>query len=90
MDIRDSEGNELIEDGVLGERTMSCIDRLPILREGSQGEAVEFIQEIVGADHVDGDFGPITLEKVMEFQRNNNLQVDGIVGKETWTSLINR
>jgi peptidoglycan hydrolase-like protein with peptidoglycan-binding domain len=45
-------------------------------------------QEIVGAEPVDGDFGPITLERVMGFQRNSNIHADGIVRKETWTSVI--
>jgi peptidoglycan hydrolase-like protein with peptidoglycan-binding domain len=87
--IIDSEGNELVEDGILGDRTISCLEGLPVLRKGSKGKAVEFIQEIVCDEQVDGDFGPITLEKVMEFQRNNNLQVDGIVGKKTWITIIN-
>jgi peptidoglycan hydrolase-like protein with peptidoglycan-binding domain len=85
LGIKDSEGKELIEDGILGPKTKNCIDRMPILREGSQGAAVEFVQEIVGAEPIDGDFGPITLEKVIEYQRNGNIGVDGIVGKETWT-----
>ena len=88
LGIKDSEGKELEEDGIIGPKTKSCIDRLPILREGSQGAAVEFIQEIVGAEPIDGDFGPVTLEKVIEYQRNSNIDADGIVGKETWTIII--
>jgi peptidoglycan hydrolase-like protein with peptidoglycan-binding domain len=88
LGISDSEGKALREDGILGPKTKSCFARMPILREGSKGIAVEFIQDIVGAEPIDGDFGPITLEMVIEFQRNSNIGVDGIVGKETWTSII--
>jgi hypothetical protein len=35
----------------------------------------------------DGIFGPKTMARVMEFQRNNGLQVDGIVGPQTWGAL---
>jgi peptidoglycan hydrolase-like protein with peptidoglycan-binding domain len=88
LGIKDYEGKELVGDGVLGTRTLSCIDKMPLLKQGSQGIAVEFIQEVVGAKPIDGDFGPITLEKVIEYQRNSNIDADGIVGKDTWTSLI--
>jgi peptidoglycan hydrolase-like protein with peptidoglycan-binding domain len=86
--IKDYEGKGLVEDGILGARTTSCIDKMQILREGSQEAEVRFIQEIVGAEPIDGDFGPITLEKVIEYQRNSNIDADGIVGKDTWTSII--
>jgi hypothetical protein len=36
---------------------------------------------------VDGQFGPRTLERVKEFQRNNGLVADGIVGPLTWGKL---
>ena len=35
----------------------------------------------------DGMFGPMTLEAVKQFQRERNLAVDGIVGKNTWAEL---
>ncbi len=36
----------------------------------------------------DGIFGPKTLARVKEFQKNNGLQVDGIVGPITWGKLL--
>jgi len=36
---------------------------------------------------VDGDFGAKTEARVKDFQRNNNLTVDGIVGPKTWQAL---
>lgn len=36
---------------------------------------------------VDGIFGPKTLARVKEFQKNNGLKVDGVVGPKTWAKL---
>lgn len=36
---------------------------------------------------VDGDFGPITLDLVRQFQREKHLTVDGIVGPRTWAAI---
>ncbi len=35
----------------------------------------------------DGNFGPMTSDAVRDFQRENNIGVDGIVGPETWDAL---
>lgn len=56
---------------------------LKLLSEGSE---VELLQEKLGIK-VDGIFGPITEECVRQFQREHNLEVDGIVGKDTWAAL---
>lgn len=36
---------------------------------------------------LDGLFGPLTRQEVIDFQRANDLQVDGIVGPQTWGHL---
>ncbi len=36
---------------------------------------------------VDGKIGPKTSNAIMEFQKDNGLKVDGVVGKNTWESL---
>lgn len=56
---------------------------LKLLSEGSE---VELLQGKLGIK-VDGIFGPITEECVRQFQREHNLEVDGIVGKDTWAAL---
>jgi hypothetical protein len=88
LGIKDSEGKALVEDNKLGARTKSCIARLPVLKAGSKGKAVEFVQQIINAIPVDGSFGPVTKKRVMEFQRDNKLKVDGVVGLQTWTALL--
>ena len=39
---------------------------------------------------VDGEFGSSTETAVKHYQQNENLTVDGVVGKQTWTSLLSR
>ncbi|NLZ48543.1 MAG: hypothetical protein GX895_07100 [Clostridiales bacterium] len=88
LGIRDYEGKELVEDNILGPRTKICIKKMPLLKRGSKGAAVSFVQQLVGAVPVDGDFGPITEGCVKDYQRRKGLKVDGIVGVKTWTSLV--
>ena len=38
----------------------------------------------------DGNFGSSTDASVKHYQQNENLTVDGIVGKQTWTSLLSK
>jgi N-acetylmuramoyl-L-alanine amidase len=61
---------------------------MPWQVEGSEGPAVAFIQETLHVLPVDGIFGPISKKYVMEYQRTKNIQVDGIVGAETWSAII--
>ena len=62
-----------------------------VLRRGSFGDAVRELQELLvthGFDvAIDNDFGPATELAVMIFQKNNDLIVDGIVGRKTWALL---
>jgi peptidoglycan hydrolase-like protein with peptidoglycan-binding domain len=86
--IRDYEGKSLEEDNRLGPRTRSCHGKMPCQVEGSEGPAVAFIQEALQVLPVDGIFGPITKKYVMEYQRVKHIQVDGIVGTETWNAIL--
>ena len=68
---------------------------LPILKQGNSGSAVAVVQRllvlygyqnVLGA--VDGNFGAETANAVMQFQRDQNLEVkDGVVGPDTWRTL---
>ncbi|MBS4538765.1 peptidoglycan-binding protein [Clostridium sp. D2Q-11] len=62
------------------------------LRLGSTGNDVKLLQSVlskVGYDPgpIDGVFGDATRQAVIEFQRDNGLTVDGIVGPNTWNLL---
>lgn len=59
----------------------------PTLRQGSTGPYVVELQKVVGATPYDGKFGPNTRSKLMTFQRNNGLVVDGIAGPATWAKI---
>ena len=42
----------------------------------------------VGKYGIDGSFGPDTLKAVKKYQKDHNLKVDGIVGKNTYKKLV--
>lgn len=62
-----------------------------MLSRGSVGEDVKILQQkLVSLGHnldVDGEFGPITEQKVRQFQKTYDLEVDGIAGPKTLTKL---
>lgn len=62
------------------------------VRSGSKGDCVAFLQHalntIMNAKLIeDGSFGSLTQGAVVTYQRAKGLQVDGIVGDNTWTSI---
>lgn len=70
------------------------IDNLPTLIKGNTGEYVTLLQTKLmqkgydlGKYGIDGDFGSATLKAVKQFQSDNGLTVDGVVGKNTWAAL---
>lgn len=58
-----------------------------ILRKGSQGDAVRFLQLCLGNLVDDGSFGWKTLNRVIDFQKAYGLVPDGEVGPLTWTAI---
>jgi peptidoglycan hydrolase-like protein with peptidoglycan-binding domain len=60
---------------------------------GAQGDDVKRVQryfvraKALAPSHLDGDFGPETDGLVRQFQQDNGLVVDGIVGPQTWGAL---
>lgn len=63
----------------------------PTLRQGDSGAAVSELQQLLNANGiniaVDGIFGNATRAAVVQFQQQNGLVVDGIVGPQTWQAL---
>lgn len=64
----------------------------PTFKQGDSGAEVFAIQYLLKARNYvlnpDGAFGPITQSRVEDFQTDNNLSEDGIVGPVTWPALI--
>ena len=83
-------------DGIWGPKTAAACDnnllkyKSPMIRT----TYVTYIQQLLGvagfATDVDGAYGPDTKAKVIDFQRSASLSVDGIVGKNTTKSLIDK
>ncbi len=62
------------------------------LSQGDSGEAVLDVQHrlsaLVGPVATDGSFGPATRAAVEAFQHRRGLRVDGIIGRQTWDTLV--
>lgn len=65
--------------------------RFPYLREGSAGEAVRSLQQLLTAKgspcSADGIFGPKTKQAVRQYQTAVGLGADGVVGQKTMARL---
>lgn len=68
---------------------------LSVLRNGSEGEQVKTLQTLlmakgyeIGTWGIDGDFGNDTEEAVRQFQSDEGIEADGVVGFDTWTHLL--
>ena len=59
----------------------------PILRRGAQGEAVGELQRLLGIKE-DKIFGIVTETAVKIFQQEHGLEMDGVVGQNTWAELL--
>lgn len=70
-----------------------CNVELPILRKGDESGYVKTLQILLNKYNdakldEDGDFGPATLAAVRAYQTSRSLDVDGIVGAQTWAQLL--
>lgn len=95
--------NDLSVDGIAGPDTLAALGLevapsrakrradVVYLEHGSTGRAVRELQQaLVNAGYdldVDGDFGDNTDAAVRDFQEQNGLGVDGVVGPDTWSAL---
>jgi peptidoglycan hydrolase-like protein with peptidoglycan-binding domain len=69
------------------------LKNLSLLREGSRSPQVVKLQNLLknagfNPGSADGVFGPKTEAAVKSYQRKNDLAVDGVVGQQTWSSLL--
>ena len=66
---------------------------MPLLREGDSGEEVRELQRLLQSHgfysaQIDGQFGYQTMLAVKQFQNLSGLQVDSVVGPNTWRELL--
>lgn len=85
----------LAVDGIVGPATTEHLTRHPA-KIGNSNELVRWVQDrlvnhkgySVGNSGIDGIFGTDTQRAVRDFQRDNNLTIDGIAGIDTNSILI--
>lgn len=75
-----------------GAQTPSPLAR-PLVREGSEGEIIRELQSVLQllgyfSGEVNGTFDDATKKAVIRFQTAATLEADGIVGPQTWRSLL--
>ena len=67
------------------------VKQLPVLKMGSRGEYVLAWQKFLNQNGYfcteDGIFGKQTRKAVMDWQLSHGLDVDGVIGKQTWASI---
>lgn len=65
---------------------------LPQLGKGNRGGYVKMLQRLLNARkqslNVDGIFGDLTKASVLAFQKQADIEIDGIVGPKTWHMLL--
>lgn len=67
--------------------------QLPQLRRGSKGNYVQTLQILLNGrgyncGEADSDLGPKTEKAIKELQSDKKIEVDGIVGPDTWSRLL--
>lgn len=77
------------------EKKEGCEVNLPMLRKGYVGASAKALQMLLigngyscGNAGVDGHFGNDTDKAVRAYQKAKGLEIDGIVGTATWSSLL--
>lgn len=79
-------GTHILVDGEDGPETQEALSKA-LVKLGSKNALVGWVQCRVGAK-IDNDFGALTKEAVIKFQKANGLTQDGIVGINTFKKLL--
>lgn len=89
-EIKRQDFGNLVVDNIAGPKTLAAA---PTVRQGARGNITKWIQKkLISLGYslnygADGIFGQETKQAVIQFQKDNNLVSDGIVGKNTWRKL---
>lgn len=63
------------------------IKTLRTVKKGDTGIFVKILQDFLGLEP-DGKFGDETYKSLLKYQDENELEVDGVCGKQTWSSFF--
>ncbi|MDU5013757.1 N-acetylmuramoyl-L-alanine amidase [Clostridium sporogenes] len=92
QEINDQGFGNISVDGIVGDATLNAS---PVCKQGARGGITKIIQQMlinigypVGSYGADGVFGDGTVTAIKALQKDCNLSVDGIVGRETWKALF--
>jgi peptidoglycan hydrolase-like protein with peptidoglycan-binding domain len=84
--------NSDVDSGIWGGQCEHAYNALsgnkPELQMGSNGEFVKYLQYLLGLSQLSGTYNTQTAHAVRQFQKNNNLAMDGITGPITWAALL--
>ena len=94
-DASDGSNRESRIDSTSHDLDKEYIKTLPILQFGKNNVYVRILQVLLNYYHdakleVDGEYGAKTKSAVADYQMSHLLEVDGIVGTETWTYLLTK
>lgn len=79
----------LIADGVVGKKTIEAIiSHAPVLKLGSTGPYVYALETLLTTMKLDGIYAQDELAHVKTYQASKGLDIDGVVGKKTWSTLF--
>jgi len=87
-------GGKYIEE-LKEECTKQGFSSYPVCRKGAKGNITKIIQRLLVSKNyslptygIDSSYGDETVKAVKQFQSDNGLLVDGVVGQETWKALL--
>ena len=82
-----SYNKNILVDGLWGVQSNNAVNSI-ILKNGSRNDLVSWVQIRIGKCTVDGIFGPVTKQAVIEYQKAHKLVADGIVGPATLKCIL--
>lgn len=94
-DASDGNNGESRIDSTSHDLDKEYIKTLPVLQFGKNNVYVKILQVLLNYYHnakleTDGEFGAKTKSAVADYQMSHLLEVDGIVGTETWTYILTK